>query len=490
MNQAFRQWCKELGLSTDIEGRHLLEVFPFLPERVRDECRQVFETGRSLITEETTAVGGHEYVTETRKIPVFEGGRVVRLITIVRDITDRRKLDQELLKAQKLESISLLAGGIAHDFNNLLTGIVSSIDFARHELGPEARLSGILGEAQRAAGRARSLVQRLLTFSGGGAPVKQPVHLAPVLRETAELALAGSSVRCECHMPEDLWAVDADPDQISQVVQNLLVNARQAMPGCGGIEVSAENVEVPPDTPLPLDEGRYVKLAVRDHGVGIPREHLPRVFDPFFTTREGGSGLGLAVSYSIVRKHGGCIEVQSDVGVGTTFRVYLPAAEAAGLERPRAALPAGQGRVLLMDDDDIVRKGARRLLAERGYDVECARDGTVALELYRKARDGGQPFDAVILDLTVPDGMGGEECLARLRELDPQVRAIACSGYSEDSVLAQFREHGFQGLVRKPFTIEDLHGELHRLITEHPISTNFTTLSPPGSGRDGSGGAM
>jgi len=464
INRRFKEWGRELGIALEAERRTLFEVFPFLPEAVCKEYRHVFETGETLVTEESTRVGGQEVFTETRKIPVIEDGVVVRVVTVVRDVTVRRKLEQEMLKAQKLESIGLLAGGIAHDFNNLLAGVLTNLGVARRSAG--AKRARALAEAERAAERARDLTQRLLTFSGGGAPIRSRVHLAPLIREAAELALAGSDVRCDLHAPDDLWPAHADAGQIAQVVQNLLVNARQAMPQGGTIEVRAENVRLRPGGPLPVEGGPYVCLCVRDHGVGIPTECQARVFDPFFTTKQGGLGLGLAASYSIVRKHGGHIGVESQLGRGSTFSVYLPAVEPAPAETAPAGHPPAErsgrsgGRVLLMDDDAIIRRGAAGLLRDLGYQVACAANGAEAVELYAKAREAGQPFDVVILDLLAPRAMNGDECLRALRKLDPEVAAVACSGYSEGTVLADFRDHGFRAVLRKPFTLEELDAAL------------------------------
>ncbi|MBM4031195.1 MAG: PAS domain S-box protein [Planctomycetes bacterium] len=471
-NRAFRDWVGSLGFDAAVEGRTVFEAFPFLPPSVRDEYLRVLTTGKALVTEETTNLGGREVITETRKIPVFEGEQVSRVITVVRDITERRRLEQEFLKSQKLDTIGLLAGGIAHDFNNLLAGIVTNLAVARRYAAPDAPLARALAEAERAAGRARGLTLRLLTFSGGGSPVRRPVALAPILRETAELALAGSAVRCELHVPDALWPAHADAEQVSQVLQNLLINARQAMPAGGTVDVVAENLLIEHGNSLGLAPGRFVRIGVVDRGVGIPRENLPRIFDPFFTTKEGGSGLGLTASYAIVRKHGGALDVHSELGAGTTFHAYLPAADAARSDcGPQAAAapdglmpPLRTGRVLLMDDDEIVRRGAQRLLRHCGYEVQCAADGAQAVELYAQARAAGRPVDAVILDLTVLDGMSGEECMRRLRALDPAVRAVACSGYSDEPVLAGFRSHGFQAVIRKPFSLEELTEVLDSLI--------------------------
>ena len=458
-NRTLVEWLRAQGIPFEPQGRTVFEVFPFLPPRVRDEYRHVLATGETQVTEETTRINGEDVVTETRKIPVFEGGKVVRVITVLRDRTEQRRLEREFLKEQKLESIGLLAGGIAHDFNNLLTGILANLAVARQQAGAGGELTHVLDDAHRAAERARTLTQRLLTFSGGGAPICAPIALAPLVGEARELALASSFVGCDVRLPDGLWQLNADAGQIAQVLQNLLLNARQAMPRGGRLEIAAENCAVGPDTPLPIAPGHYVRLAVKDQGVGIAPENLSRLFTPYFSTRQGGRGLGLAAAHSIVRRHGGCIAVQSELGVGSTFTIYLPAADAPATAPPPPAprpAPAAGHRVLVMDDDEIIRRAARRLLQARGHDVELAADGAEAIEVFARAQEAGRPFDAVVLDLTVLEGMGGEECLQRLRQIAPAVRAILCSGYSQGPAIADFRKLGFQSVLRKPFSLDDL----------------------------------
>ena len=457
------EWCERLDLPDDILGRTVSEVFPFLPDRVWGEYERVFETGEALVTEETTEVGDRQVVTETRKIPVFEEGRVTRVITLVRDITEQRRLEEEMRHAERLESLGVLAGGIAHDFSNLLTGILGSLARARAE-SPEAGEG--LAEAERAALRAQGITRQLLSLSTGGAPVKTVASIADLIIQTAQFALSGSNVRCRLEVPADLWPVEADLDQISQVVQNLVINADQAMPGGGVVEVRARNVA--PDEPGPRHGTRRIEIVVADWGVGIPREHRGRLFDPYFTTKEAGSGLGLAVCHTVVQRHGGHIRVESEVGVGATFRVTLPASdrEPPAPAEVASALPRRPGRVLLMDDEAVVRRAARWLLTHLGYRVACAEDGERAVVLYREAMEAGEPFEAVVLDLTVPGAMGGLECLQRLREIDPDVAAVVCSGYSTEPVLAEHRRHGFRGVVLKPYELEDLDAALQRLLAD------------------------
>ena len=390
------------------------------------------------------------------EVVTFENQRAIQVV--VRDVTEQRKLEEELLRAQKLESIGLLAGGIAHDFGNLLTGIAAHIAVARQSLEGGSEALEPLTQAEKAALRAKGLTQQLLTFSRGGMPSRTPTPLSDLLPETAALALSGSNVRAQFSVPDDLWPADADSAQIGQVIQNLALNAAQAMPDGGTVELRARNLTLTGQDPLPLPPGRYVQVSVTDHGVGIPEENLPRIFLPYFTTKESGSGLGLAISYSIVKKHDGHITVESAPGVGTTVHVYLPASErgpASAPEPPPRKVRACK-KVLLMDDEELVRKGAAWLLRDAGYEVECAREGAEAVELYREALEANRPFDAVVLDLTVPGGVGGQECIRQLRALDPRVRAIVCSGYSDEPVVADFRQYGFRGVVTKPFTLDDL----------------------------------
>ena len=463
-NAVIHSWCEQLGLRQDPLGRRLFDAFPFLDPRVRDEYRQVFETGKALATEEAYVFDGREVITETRKIPVFEEAEVVRVVTLIRDITEERKVQEEMRRAERLESLGVLAGGIAHDFSNLLTGILGSLTRARRALLDVPQTADALVQAQRAALRARGITRQLLALSTGGAPIKAVAPIGGMVRETADFALSGSNCRCQLAIATDLWPVEADVAQLSEVIQNLVINAGQAMADGGIVEVRARNVG--PGEPTPLHGVRHLEIAIADAGVGIPREHHDRIFDPYFTTKEAGSGLGLAVCHSIVRQHGGHVRVESQAGVGTTVRVYLPAADPEGAreleERPAAAARAG--RVLLMDDEDVVRKTACWLLADLGYQVAAAEHGAGAVELYQQALDDAEPFDVVILDLTVPGGMGGEECLRRLRELDPGVTAIVCSGYSTEAVLSDFRRYGFAGAVVKPYEIEDLDAELQRLL--------------------------
>ena len=385
-------------------------------------------------------------------------GNVVAVIEMVEDVTEKLRLEKERDRAGRLESIGILAGGIAHDFNNILAGFLGSVSRAKMDLNPGSETYRALERAETASIRAERLTDQLLTFSRGGAPIKEKASVAELVRDTAGFTLSGSNVGCEFLIPDNIWEAKIDKGQISQVVQNLVINAAQAMPGGGKIVISVENLQLGPGQPVPLDKGKYVKISVRDHGIGIPDDYLQKIFDPYFTTKQRGSGLGLATVYSIVKNHDGHIDVSSEPGEGTTFDVYLPSTgKVPSKERPvEAKIVHGTGKVLVVDDEEIIRITLGDILAKIGYEVQCVSDGQEAIELFNNERDRGRPFDIVILDLTIPGGMGGKEAIVKLREIDPDVKAVVSSGYATDPVVATFKEHGFSGYLKKPYKASDL----------------------------------
>ncbi len=379
-------------------------------------------------------------------------------LNFLSDITARRRIEEELLKIEKLGSIGILAGGIAHNFNNILTAILGNISVAKMYLTENTKIFERLSDAERACLRAQGLTQQLLTFSKGGAPIKKLCALSELLQEACQFAIGGSNVRCEFSLSPDLWATEVDEGQINQVLSNLVINAEHAMPHGGIVRVFAENTVMKAEDGFPLHDGKYVKVSIKDGGIGIPEQHLSKIFDPYFTTKHRGSGLGLATSYSIIKNHGGLITVESELGVGTTFHVFLPAC-------PKAISPnrrepdshvGGEGKILLMDDEEPIRNLAAEMLSLLGYEVVLAKDGEEALDLYIAAKESAKPFNVVILDLTVPGGMGGRETIRRLQELDPGVKAIVSSGYSNDPVMAEYEKHGFRGVVVKPFGVKEV----------------------------------
>jgi two-component system cell cycle sensor histidine kinase/response regulator CckA len=394
------------------------------------------------------------------------------VLNFLADITDRRRMEEEQQRVEKLESIGLLAGGIAHDFNNILTAILGNISLASMVAAPGSEIHESLEQAEKASLRARDLTQQLLTFSKGGAPVKKLASLTELLRDTAGFALRGSNVRCRFSIPDDLWHAEIDAGQVSQVMHNLVINALQAMPTGGTIELTAENMALSETQSLgrglPLNEGNYIRIAVTDHGSGIATEHLDKIFDPFFTTKQKGSGLGLATSFSIARHHGGHLSVESEPGSGSTFYLYLPASTetpAAEQSKKEEIAPAGKARILVMDDEKGVREVAGRMLRHIGYeDVEFAADGARAVRLYKAAMASGHPFSVVILDLTIVGGMGGSETIKQLLKIDPGVKAIVSSGYADESVMAEYKDHGFSGMVAKPYSLGELGKAVHDVI--------------------------
>ncbi|MFO0793156.1 MAG: response regulator, partial [Candidatus Brocadiaceae bacterium] len=355
-------------------------------------------------------------------------------IIFFHDITERKKREEEIIKTSKLESLSILAGGIAHDFNNLLTGVIGNISLARMHCKPDDTMYKLLADIEKASLRTKGLTKQLLTFAKGGSPIKKTASIARVIKDSVTFATSGSHVRCNISIPEGLWPGEIDEGQISQVAYNLVINAEQAMPEGGTIFVSAENTHIGEKNNLSLKSGRYVKITIRDTGVGIPEKHLSRVFDPYFTTKNEGSGLGLATAYSIVKNHHGYIGVESKAGAGATFSIFLPAStkEMNNVENAQEKTLPGKGKVLVMDDDEFVRDVAGKMLTSLGYQVDFARNGEAAITLYKQARESRQPFEAVIMDLTISGGMGGGEAVKKLLEIDKDARAIVSSGYSDD----------------------------------------------------------
>jgi PAS domain S-box-containing protein len=364
-----------------------------------------------------------------------------------------KHMQEDLIRTSKLESLALLAGGIAHDFNNFLTVVQGNVELAKTYTSPDEPISDLLDQTGKACERAAQLASQLLTFGKGGAPVRQVVRLDGLIRSAIEVALAGSGVRVEYDAEAGLWPAEVDPGQINQVLHNILLNARQAMPDGGVIEVRADNV-VLSEAGSRGDPVRCVQIYIQDTGVGIATENLPRIFDPYFTTKQTGTGLGLATAHSIVTRHRGQISVHSTPGKGTTFVIQLPASsysEAVAAPPARQA-SAGHGSILVMDDDPSIRLLLTRTLIRAGYQVTAAADGREAIQLYKIALSQNQRFSLVLLDLTVPGGMGGQEASVELLLADPEVRMVVTSGYSDAPILANFRDHGFLAVLAKPWT--------------------------------------
>jgi PAS domain S-box-containing protein len=446
-------------------GRNINEILTILDEKTREKLTSsidqilrdetAIETHRNVIL---SARDGVERIIAKSAAPIRDGNsNLVGAAVIFRDITEKRRYEADLLKSTKLESVGVLAGGIAHDFNNILSIVLGNVSLCKIMVEPDTEMHTRLASAEKGCARARELTQQLLTFAKGGAPVRKSAAIQEIIHESTVFASRGSNVVCKHHADLDLWPVEVDSGQISQVFNNLVINAVQAMPKGGALGTCATNCVVSADTGLPLAPGRYVHITVEDTGCGIAPENIGRIFDPYFTTKVNGSGLGLATAYAIIQKHEGCIRVESSVGEGTTFHIYLPAAETEPVrvtgETQIFVKAKHNGRILVMDDELPIRDLARASLAHLGYEVDTAEHGNEALEKFQSAKKEGRPYLAVIMDLTVPGGMGGKETMKRLLDIDPEVKAIVSSGYSQDPVMANYREHGFVGVVEKPYKI-------------------------------------
>jgi len=456
----------------EASGKHLKKIFNIINEKtgkqVDDPVTRVLREGIVVgLANHTLLIskdGTRRSIDDSGAPIKDENGKIIGVVLVFRDVSEKRRIEQELMKADKLNSLGILAGGIAHDFNNILTAILGNIILAKEFTRPGEKIYERLIEAEKASLRAKGLAQQLLTFSSGGAPIKKTMFISELLKESALFALSGSNVQCEFSISNNLWAVEIDEGQINQAINNLIINAIQSMPEGGRIKLTAENVTVSEGE----KKGRYVKISIVDQGIGIPKEHLPKIFEPYFTTKQKGSGLGLAIVYSIIKKHDGYIEVETELGVGTTFKVYLPASLKNVFMRKglKEKIQTGKGKILVMDDEELVRKVIGEMLVFLGYEVEFAKEGIEAIELYKKAKAQGQPFDAIIMDLTIPIGMGGKETINKLLEIDPTVKAIVSSGYSTDPVMTEFTKYGFKGFIIKPFKIKELGEVLYRVIME------------------------
>ena len=378
----------------------------------------------------------------------------------------REDAQAETLRSQRLESLGTLAGGIAHDFNNILMAFLGNITIAKQLAGNEDKVRERLSRAESAISEATALTHQLLTFSSGGAPVRSTTTIDETIRESASFVLHGDNTTCQFEMTEELWPVDADVGQISQLVHNLVLNASQAMPDGGTIVIRAENLNADDKRPGLIPGRRQVHLSVQDEGVGIPESDLLSIFDPYFSMRKGGSGLGLATCYFIVRNHDGRISVDSKQGCGSTFHAYLPASNmSVPIPIPRAEpRPTRCGRILVMDDEAPVREVLEGMLTALGHETVLTSEGGEALVRYQEAMKETVPFDCTILDLTVKGGMGGADTLNRLLELDPGARVLASSGYANDPILAEYARHGFTGVLRKPYSIEALQEAIAEIL--------------------------
>jgi len=451
-------------------------------EQVVKNDQMVLAGGSSIRVEEwvPTPISGRRLL-ETVKAPIYGSeGQPIGLVGISRDVTDRKsvereklELEQQLQQVRKLESLGVLAGGIAHDFNNILAGVYGNVSLARAKLAkdhPEHPAFRYLAAAEESMNRATLLSGQLLTFAKGGDPVKENLSLGDLIEDVVNFNLSGSKVKPVIVLADNLWLAKADQGQIQQVFSNLSINAKQAMPDGGHLYIEVENAEIPMNTVPDLDGGKYLQITVTDEGIGIAPEHLDRVFDPYFTTKQTGSGLGLATIYSIIARHSGHISVASRLGKGTTFTLYLPASETGELSRKQPDLaPAVQGppaKVLVMDDEEVIRTTVTAMLEELSFTVETVTDGQQAVQFFQQALADGEPYDLVILDLTIPGGLGGKEAAPMILQLDPQASLVVSSGYADDPIMANFTEFGFKGVVSKPYNLNKLSAVLSQVLRD------------------------
>lgn len=453
-------------LQNEAAGKKLNDVLHIIDENTREQCRNPVD--EALESMDIISYSDHTILVNKTgsKIPIAHScapildkeSKVVGAVVVFRDIAEQRKTEEELRKTARLESIGILAGGLAHDFNNMLSAILGNISLAKMSLEPSDNVYKSLTKSENASMRARNLTQQLLTFSKGGAPVKETTSITDLIRDTVDFALGGSNSRGEISIPENIWAVDIDKGQISEVISNLIINADQAMPEGGVIGIIVKNAVIDIDEIPSLPEGRYIIITVSDQGIGIPAKQLEKIFDPYFTTKQKGSGLGLSIVYSILKKHDGCITVDSEVGVGTEFSIFLPASdrnEPAKTDYEQKTI-SGEGNILVMDDDKMVRDVAGGMVRHLGYKVDFAENGEEALKKYGEAMESEKPFDVVIMDLTIPGGMGGRIAIDGLLEIDPEAKAIVSSGYSDDPVMSNYAQFGFSGCIRKPYRVAEL----------------------------------
>jgi two-component system, cell cycle sensor histidine kinase and response regulator CckA len=451
----------------EIIGRDVLET---IAPAVHALSREMI-AAQSGETYETTGLkkDGTTFPIEIRPRELHLRGRNIR-ISVIRDLTEQKYMEEEVLKSKNLQSVGTLAGGIAHDFNNLLMAIVGNISLAKMNVSQDGKITEFLNEAERISFMGKNLTQQLLTFSRTGEQIRKTVMIGTMLREVADKLLGSSPVRPRYNVPLDLFPVEVDEDQMRQVIQNMVMNAKEAMPSGGTIVISCENVNITPQNKLPLIKEDHVKISIHDEGVGIPEENLSKIFDPYFTTKGMGSqkgvGLGLAICYSIIRNHNGYILVDSTPGKGTTFQIYLPATKKDIIEVciEEKIAKHGKGRVLIMDDEEMILKIAKELLQFMGYEVTTAQSGEEAIGFYRQAMELKKPFDAVVLDLAIPGGMGGKEVMHELITIDPHVKAIISSGYLNDPVVKDFKNYGFSGMLTKPYEANELNDKLQSII--------------------------
>jgi two-component system sensor histidine kinase EvgS len=451
----------------EAKGRKLPEVFHIIHEYtgkdMENPVQRVLETGDVIELANHTMLiskNGRRYIIADSGAPIRDAeSNIVGVVLVFRDMTEDIRIQEKIQQAAKLDSIGVLAGGIAHDFNNLLSGIFGYVQLAAEAADEQSVVHEYLDEVMAIFGRAKSLTQQLLTFSKGGLPKRESRDLKKIIKESSSFSLSGSNIRCTYDLDGQLWPSDVDEFQIGQVIDNLVINAQQAMPGGGKLTISARNLELVDENEYLLQPGYYIHIAVTDTGVGIPRNIQNRIFDPFFTTKQKGTGLGLSTCYSIIFKHDGTITVESEPGEGTTFHIFLPRSPAASgtdrLEKHTGTSFTGSGTILIMDDEHFVSEVVGHMLSSMGFSVIVKTDGQQVLD-YCRSVESREDLSAILLDLTIPGSLGGREIIGELRQMFPDLPIFASSGYSQDDVMANPGEYGFTDSIAKPFERRDL----------------------------------
>lgn len=466
-------------------GKPLTEVFNIINEQTRGSVESPVDT----VIQKGVTVGlanhtiliskdGKEILINDSAAPIIdEKGNIIGIVLIFRDVTEKNRMMAELQNMQKLKSIGVLAGGIAHDFNNILLGVFGNISLAKEKLSKNHPGFTFLEDAEKSINRATHLTTQLLTFAKGGEPVKENINIGSLIEEVVRFDLSGSNVMPVFDLAENLWNADVDKGQIQQVFSNLTINANQAMPDGGHLYITMENTVISKEMIPTLDPGKFIKITIQDEGIGIDPKYLERIFEPYFSTKHTGSGLGLSIIYSIINKHQGHISVESKPGNGTRFTIYLPASELRQLSETKPAITEYSPqekplRVLVMDDEEINCQLLIRMLESYGNLTEATFDGNQAIEKYKQSIDAGKPFDVIIMDLIIPGGIGGKEAIKDILKINPEAVAIVTSGYSNDPILANHMEYGFKGFLSKPFTNDQLQKELNRVLIYRKIKKN------------------
>ena len=478
MNQVaefLTEWSEEEAI-----GKNLSEVFRIINQTTRNvtenPVEKVIKTGKIISMNNHTILitkNGKELIISESGAPIKDtDGKIIGVVLVFRDISEKEKMEKEIFKARKLESLGVLAGGLAHDFNNILTGVIGNITLARFNMDTKdnVEIYKILNEAENASYQATSLTKQLLTFAKGGAPIKKVTSIKKILTETTNFVLRGTNVKSIFLIDEDLHNVEVDEGQMEQVFSNIIINAVQSMINGGNIKIIAQNYDINENIDnILMDYGEYIKISIEDQGQGISEDNINKIFDPYFSTKEDGNGLGLSTVYSIIKKHNGYIWVDSKLGLGSVFNIYLHSVQREvkdEIKNRSNEIIKGEGRVLVMDDEEVIRMVILKMLADLGYNAQYSKNGEDAIKLYQESIDSDNPFDVVILDLTVPGGMGGVETLKRLKEIDPNVVTIVSSGYSNEEVISCYKEYGFTEMLLKPYKFEDLSKVLNSVLSK------------------------